>query len=61
MPFGLCNVPVTFERLMETVLSGLHWQICVKHLDGIIIFGKMFKDIINNLDAVPQRFEKAEL
>jgi len=27
--FGLCNDPATFERLMETVLAGLHWHICL--------------------------------
>ena len=61
MPFGLCNAPATFERLMETVLSGLHWQICLIYLDDIIIYGKTFNEMISNLDTVLQRFEKAGL
>ena len=61
MPFGLCNAPATFERLMETVLSGLHWQICLIYLDDIIVFGKTFPEMINNLDLVLQRFSQAGL
>ncbi|MCG8048186.1 MAG: reverse transcriptase family protein, partial [Candidatus Thiodiazotropha endolucinida] len=61
MPMGLCNAPATFERLMETVLSGLHWQICLIYLDDIIIIGKTFDHMIRNLDLVLDRFSKAGL
>ena len=61
MTFGLCNAPATFERLMETVLSGLHWQICLIYLDDIIILGKDFDDMLNNLDTVFQRLSAAGL
>jgi len=28
----------TFERLMDTVLRGLKWNICLCYLDGILFF-----------------------
>ena len=37
MPFGLCNAPTTFERLMEKVLSGLPWEILLIYLDDVIM------------------------
>ena len=61
MPFGLCNAPATFERLMELVLSGLHWQICLIYLDDIIVFGKTFAEMIQNLELVLERFAQAGL
>ena len=38
MPFGLTNAPATIRRLMEEVLSGLHWSTSLVYLDDILIF-----------------------
>ena len=61
MPFGLCNAPATFERPMESVLSGLQWQICLIYLDVIIVAGKTFEDMVNNLGLKFDRFVSAGL
>ncbi|CAK1594642.1 unnamed protein product [Parnassius mnemosyne] len=53
MPFGLCNAPATFERLMELVLIGLLGDTCLVYLDDIIIIGRMFEE---HLEGVPQTY-----
>lgn len=45
MPFGLANAPTAFERIMENVLAGLQWDICLLYLDDIIVMGKTFEEM----------------
>ena len=55
MPFGLCNAPATFERLMDRVLQGLQWSRCLVYLDDIISFGTTFGDSLDNLTLIFER------
>ena len=55
MPFGLCNAPATFERLMDRVLQGLRWSRCLVYLDDIISFGSTFMDALDNLTMIFER------
>ena len=52
MPFGLCNAPATFQRLMDRVLGGLKWSSCLVYLDDIIIVGTSFSEHLRNLAGV---------
>ena len=55
MPFGLCNAPATFERLMDRVLQGLRWNRCLVYLDDIISFGGTFGTALSNLTLTFER------
>ena len=52
MPFGLCNAASTFERLMEFVLQGLQWKICLIYMDDVIVFGRTFNEELDRLKSV---------
>ena len=61
LPFGLTSAGATFERLMERVLAGLHWEICLVYLDDVIIHAPDFVTHIERLDAVLARIGQAGL
>ena len=61
MPFGLCNAPATFQRLMKQVLDGLIGQSCMVYLDDVLVIGKNFEEQLENLEKVFLRLEKAGL
>ena len=52
MPFGLCNAPTTFERLMDRVLCGMHWLRCLVYLDDVISFGTDATEALTLLEEV---------
>ena len=58
MPFGLCNAPATFERLMSQVLRGLQWDRCLVYIDDILFFGETFDSALESLESVLDRISQ---
>lgn len=52
MPFGLCNSPATFQRLMEVYLLEDKFDILVLYMDDILVFSKSIDDHMKRLDIV---------
>ena len=61
MPFGLCNAPATFQRLMQVVLAGLDWKSCFVYLDDILIVSETFDEHLKHLSKVFSQLHKAML
>lgn len=61
LPFGLCNAPATFQRLMDLVLAGLQWSSCLVYLDDVIVVGRSFQEHLKNLQSVFERLRGAGL
>ncbi len=51
MPFGMKNAPSSFQRLMDTVWSGLE-SCSTAYIDDVLIFSKNGKDHIEDVSAV---------
>ena len=61
MPFGLTCAPAVFQRLMDLVLCGLSYDICLVYLDDIIIVSTDFDTHLERLGLVFDRLRWAKL
>ena len=52
MPFGLCNAPPTFQRLMQNCLSKLNLTYCLIYLDDVIVFSDMPDEHLQRMRVV---------
>ncbi|UYV70499.1 K02A2.6-like [Cordylochernes scorpioides] len=55
MPFGLCNAPATFERMIDSVLGSLKWNMCLCYLDDIVVYAPTFEEHLRRLQLEPQK------
>ena len=61
MPFGLCNVLATFQRLMQSCLSKLNFIYFLIYLEDIIIFSWMVEEHLHRLHVVFNWFQEYNL
>ena len=52
MPFGLCNAPPTFQRLMQNCLGELNLTYCLIYLDDVIVFSDMPDEHLQRMRVV---------
>ena len=52
LPFGLCNVPLTFEEVMGRILQGQRWEILLVYLDDVMILSRSIPEHLERLDVV---------
>ncbi len=58
MPFGLCNAPATFQRLMGVVLGDLTFDVLLVYLDDVIVFSRDFQSHCERLELVLSRLRQ---
>ena len=61
MPFGLCNGPATFQRLMNQTLSPHVGRFCMVYLDDIIVYSQDVESHKIHLAEVLSKLEEAHL
>jgi hypothetical protein len=61
MPFGMCNAPATFQRLMETILTDLLWNKCFAYIDDVLVSSPDFDGHLKSLQKVFDRIREAGL
>ena len=61
MPFGLCNAPGTFQRLMNYVLQDFLGKFVAVYLDDIIIYSRTFEQHIDHIRQIFGALRKATL
>lgn len=61
MPFGLCNTPSTFQRLMQRIFGHQQGQSLLLYLDDIVMFSSTVQQHLQRPEAVLGRLQQEGL
>ena len=61
MPYGLCNTPAMFHRLMQNCLGKLNFTYALIYLDNVIVYSRTEEEHLTRLRAMFKRFRESGL
>ena len=61
MPMGLSTAPATFQRLMQTTMNDLVFQVLLVYLDDLLVYSKNFEEHLERLQIVFDRLREVGL
>jgi len=61
VPFGLCNAPAKFSRIMMYILGNLRNCIAFNYMDDVLILGKLVDGMLHRLEQVLTKLKEAKL
>src|SRR3954465_2934873 len=61
MPFGLCNAPVTFQRMMNGIFVNMIGKTVLVYLDDLTIFTKMYEQHLVEIRKVFRKLREEGL
>lgn len=61
MPFGLKNGSSDFQRILDSILGGFRYNICIAYIDDLLIFSNDEKEHMEHLELILNKLNEAGL
>ena len=61
MPFGHCNAPITFMRIMNDIFRPLLDDVVTVYLDNILVFSKTWEEHVRHVKQVLEVLKREQL
>lgn len=58
MPFGLCNAPATYQRLMHHVFTDELFESILVYLDDLLCYAKTMDEHLKRLEVIFQKLQE---
>lgn len=60
-PIGLTTALATFQQALEMILTQLRWNICLVHIDDVIIYSNTVEDHIRHVAEILTALQVGEV